>query len=236
MAGRSARLCVALDGTDREWITRTAHSLAPEVDWLKIGLEAFVGHGPSLVRAVADHGPDVFLDLKLHDIPATVRRAAANAAASGANMVTVHASGGRGMLVAAVEGAGESRTRLPMLVVAVTVLTSLDTSDLDDLGIAGPAPDTVLRWSAMARACGVDGVVASPREAAAIRRECGDDFLIVTPGVRPTWHGRDDQRRTMTPAEAVRSGADVLVVGRPITRADAPVKAARRIAAEMDAT
>ena len=138
------------------------------------------------------------------------------------------------MLSAAMDGARRRRNETRMLVVAVTVLTSLDSSDLVELGYSHSAPDTVIRWAAMAKQSGVDGVVASPQEAAAIRQECGEDFLIVTPGVRPVWHGRDDQRRTLTPSEAVSAGADVLVVGRPITHADAPVEAARRIMAEMD--
>lgn len=234
MPKSSAELCVALDGTDRQWISRTARTLGPEVGWLKIGLEAFVGHGPALVSSLAGDNTKVFLDLKLHDIPVTVQRAAANAAASGARMVTVHASGGRRMLSAAMDGARQHQGDEPMLVVAVTVLTSLDSSDLDELGFSRSAPDTVLKWATMARQCGVDGVVASPQEAAAIRRACGDDFLIVTPGVRPVWHGSDDQRRTLTPSEAVNAGANILVVGRPITRANAPGEAVRRIIAEMN--
>jgi len=219
MPKSSAELCVALDGTDREWISSTARTLGPEVGWLKIGLEAFVGHGPALVSRLANDNTKVFLDLKLHDIPVTVQRAAANAAAAGARMVTVHASGGRRMLSAAMDGARQHQGDEPMLVVAVTVLTSLDSSDLDELGFSRSAPDTVLRWATMARQCGVDGVVASPQEAAAIRR---------------VWHGSDDQRRTLTPSEAVSAGANILVVGRPITRANAPVEAVRRIIAEMN--
>ena len=234
MSGSSAELCVALDGTDRDWIAHTATALGPEVGWLKIGLEAFVGHGPGLVRELTEDNAKIFLDLKLHDIPVTVERAAANAAASGARMVTVHASGGRRMLSAAMDGARQRRNETRMLVVAVTVLTSLDSSDLVELGCSHSAADTVIRWATMAKQSGVDGVVASPQEAAAIRQECGEDFLIVTPGVRPVWHGSDDQRRTLTPSEAVSAGANVLVVGRPITRADAPVEAARRIMAEMN--
>ncbi len=233
MTKQPAELCVALDGTDSGWLTRTARALGPEVHWLKIGLEAFVGHGPALVRSLADANPRIFLDLKLHDIPATVQRAATNAAASGARMVTVHASGGRRMLSAAMDGASRHQGEERMLVVAVTVLTSLGGSDLEELGFSQSAHDTVLSWATMARQCGVDGVVASPQEAKAIRQACGEDFLIVTPGVRPAWHGSDDQRRTLTPAEAVSAGADVLVVGRPITQADAPVEAAQRIIEEM---
>lgn len=234
MTGRKAELCVALDGSDRRWILETATALAPGVSWLKVGLEAFVAHGPEIVRQVASTSGRVFLDLKLHDIPATVGRAAANVARCGARMVTVHAGGGREMLSAAVEGAREGGDEHPLMVIAVTVLTSLDDGELEGLGIARPIDETVLRWARMASECGVDGVVASPREAAAIRSSCGPDFVIVTPGVRPAWHGADDQRRTLTPADAVRAGADVLVVGRPITRAPVPLEAARRIVEEMN--
>jgi len=233
MTTTPAELCVALDGTDRRWIIDAATTLAPVVDWLKIGLEAFVGHGPDLVRDVATHNSKVFLDLKLHDIPATVERAAANAAACGARMVTVHAAGGRRMLEAAVRGAHESTSEHPVLVVAITVLTSLDGTDLAELGIEGPPNDAVLRWAGIARDCGLDGVVASPLEAAALRRVYGGDLLIVTPGVRPAGQGGDDQRRTLGPADAVRAGSNMLVVGRPITRVEAPLEAARRIAREM---
>jgi orotidine-5'-phosphate decarboxylase len=235
MTPRSAQLCIALDGSNRRWILDTTRSLSGSAGWMKIGLEAFVAHGPRLVQEVADLGAQVFLDLKLHDIPATVRRAAANVAASGARMVTVHASGGRSMLEAAVEGAREGAAQEPPWVVAVTLLTSLDQAALDELAVPGPAEATVLRWARLAESSGVDGVVASAREASAVRAGCGRDFLIVTPGVRPAGHGQDDQRRTATPAEAVRAGADILVVGRPITGAPAPLDAARRILEEMAA-
>jgi len=228
-------LCIALDGSDRRWILDAARSLAGSADWFKIGLEAFVAHGPQLVREVAELGPEVFLDLKLHDIPATVQRAAANAAGCGARLLTVHAGGGRAMLEAAAAGAREGGGSRPPRVVAVTLLTSLDQAALDELGLAGPAEGTVVRWAHLARRSGVDGVVASPREAAAVRAGCGPEFLIVTPGVRPAGQGLDDQRRTATPSEAVRAGADILVVGRPITGAPAPLEAARRIREEMAA-
>ena len=227
------QLCIALDGSDRRWILDTARSLRGAAGWLKIGLEAFVAHGPRLVGEVAELGPQVFLDLKLHDIPATVRRAAASAAGCGARMLTVHASGGSGMLEAAVEGASQGGGGTAPRVVAVTLLTSLDAAALEELGLPGPAGATVLRWAELAQRSGVDGVVASAREAAGVRAGCGPDFLIVTPGVRPAGHAQDDQRRTATPAEAVRAGADILVVGRPITGAAAPLDAARRIVDEM---
>jgi orotidine-5'-phosphate decarboxylase len=226
-------LCVALDGSDRQWILDTADSLVGEVGWLKLGLEAFAAHGPELVRELSHRATSVFLDLKLHDIPVTVRRAAANCAASGARLLTVHASGGRDMIEAAVEGACDASTEPRLKLIAVTLLTSLDSAALTELGISDEPEQTVLRWADLARQCGVDGVVASAREAAAIRSSCGPDFLIVTPGIRPSWHGSDDQRRTVTPSQAIAAGADILVIGRPVTRAPSPVEAVRRIAAEM---
>jgi orotidine-5'-phosphate decarboxylase len=226
-------LCVALDGSDREWILSTASELATEVGWLKIGLEAFTVHGPNLVREVAAFGPRIFLDLKLHDIPATVERAAANCAACGASMLTVHAAGGPAMLAAATSGARSAATGEPPRVVAVTVLTSLDDAALAELDIPRTSADLVAAWAGLAQRCGLDGVVASAREAAALRRDRGRDFLIITPGIRPASTSSDDQRRVMTPADAVAAGADILVVGRPITRADSPSAVARGIVAEM---
>lgn len=232
MSGKDS-LCVALDGSDREWILSTASALVDHAGWLKIGLEGFTAHGPSLVHEVASLGPRILLDLKLHDIPATVERSAANCAACGASMLTVHAAGGRRMLEAAVEGAKRGSPGGPPHVVAVTVLTSLDRAALSDLHIPLRAADLVMAWARLARESGLNGVVASAREAAALRRECGDEFLIVTPGIRPASSEADDQRRVVTPAEAVRAGADVLVVGRPITRANDPAAAAKKIVEEM---
>jgi orotidine-5'-phosphate decarboxylase len=229
-------LCVALDGSDRQWILDTADSLVGEVGWLKLGLEAFAAHGPELVHELSHRKTRVFLDLKLHDIPATVFRAAANCAASGARLLTVHASGGREMLEAAVEGARDASAEPRLKLIAVTLLTSLDSAALTELGISEEPEQTVLRLADLARRCGVDGVVASAREAAAIRSGCGPDFLIVTPGIRPSWHDSDDQRRAVTPSQAYAAGADILVIGRPVTRAPSPVDAVRRIAEEMSQT
>ncbi len=227
------RLCVALDGSDRGWITSTARILAPHVGWLKLGLEAFTAFGPDLVREVAGNGTRVFFDIKLHDIPNTVRHAAANCAATGAAMFNVHASGGRAMLRAAIEGAADGSPSEPPKVLAVTVLTSLDQEALAELGLDQPPDELVRRWALLAREVGLDGVVASAHEAPAIRRECGPDFLIVTPGIRPMWSVAGDQRRVMTPSDAHRAGADILVVGRPITGADSPEEAVARILDEI---
>jgi orotidine-5'-phosphate decarboxylase len=227
------QLCIALDGSDREWIVSSAHQLAGRVGWLKLGLEAFVAHGPELVAEIADTGADVFLDLKLHDIPATVRRAATNCAASGAAMLTVHAGGGPEMIEAAVEGVRAGGAGERLRVVAVTVLTSLDEHALRQLGLDRSPADLVARWSRMAEQAGADGVVASAHEAAAVRSLCGHRFVIVTPGIRPAGQSRDDQRRVVTPAEALRAGSSILVVGRPVTRAEDPVAAVESILEEM---
>ena len=229
-------LCVALDGSDRGWIRSTALALADHVGWLKVGLEAFSAHGPALVEELAAFGPRIFLDLKLHDIPATVGRSAANCAACGASMLTVHAAGGRRMLEAAVEGARQGAKQNPPKIVAVTVLTSLDRAALCELDIDKAPADLVGAWAVLAAESGLDGVVASAHEAAALRRDFGEDFLIVTPGIRPASSVTDDQRRVVTPAEAIQAGADILVVGRPITGAEDLVEAAVSIVEEMTVT
>ncbi len=226
-------LCIALDGSDRQWILATARALATEVGWLKIGLEAFVAHGPGLLEEVRGMGPKIFLDLKLHDIPATVQKAAANCARHGAAMLTVHAAGGRAMLEAAAEGVIQGAAEDPPSVVAVTVLTSLDSQALRDLGIEQAPDELVVAWAKVARSAGLSGVVASALEAGAVRRACGDDFVIVTPGIRPETAAADDQRRILTPSQALQAGANILVVGRPVTRSSDPALAAREILEEM---
>jgi orotidine-5'-phosphate decarboxylase len=225
------RLAVALDTSEREEILRLVRALRGRVGVAKVGLEAFTAHGPDLVREVGEVGVPVFLDLKLHDIPNTVERAARNAARLGVAMLTVHASGGEAMLRAAVTGAAS--VDRPPAVLAVTVLTSLDDAALVVLGIPGGAAERVAAWAALAQRCGCAGVVCSPQEAAALRASRGPGFLLVTPGVRPSGEGSADQRRVATPREAIAAGADLLVVGRPITGAADPVAAAEAIVAEM---
>lgn len=225
------RLAVALDASEREEILRLAGALRGRVGVAKVGLEAFTAHGPALVAAVRELGLPVFLDLKLHDIPNTVERAASNAARLGVAMLTVHASGGEAMLRAAVAGAAKAQR--PPAVLAVTVLTSLDDGALAELGIPGGASGRVAAWAALAQRCGCAGVVCSPQEAAGLRSALGPGFLLVTPGVRPSGESRGDQRRVATPREAIAAGADLLVVGRPITAAADPVAAAEAIVAEM---
>jgi len=225
------RLAVALDLSEREEILRMARLLRDRVGVAKVGLEAFVSHGPSLVSEVRAVGVPVFLDLKLHDIPNTVERAARAAARLGVSLLTVHASGGAAMLRAAVAGAAAAAPA--PAVIAVTVLTSLDDAALADLGIAGGAAGRATAWAALARDAGCAGVVCSAREAASLRAAMGPGFLLVTPGVRPAGGEAGDQRRVATPRDAVAAGADVLVVGRPITAAPDPGAAADAILADM---
>lgn len=225
------RLVVALDVSDDDAALALARSLRGAVGLAKIGLEAFTASGPDLVRRVRDAGLDVFLDLKLHDIPNTVERAAANCSRLGVAILNVHAAGGAAMLRAAVAGAQGAGA--PVKVLAVTVLTSLDEAGLAELDMPGSAADRVTRWAAMAEEAGCDGVVCSPREVERLRAERGPGFVLLTPGIRPAGSATGDQRRVATPADAVRAGTDYLVVGRPITAASDPRGAAEAILAEM---
>ena len=227
----SDRICVALDFPTRAEVLAAARRFGPRVGWLKVGLEAFVAEGPSLVREVADCGARVFLDLKLHDIPHTVEGAVAAAARSGASMINVHASGGRAMLEAA-RGAltGPDAPRL----IAVTLLTSLDARALADLPMAGHPEGIARRLALLALECGLDGVVCAATDLEAVRGACGKEFLTVVPGIRPSGDAAGDQKRMATPAAAAAAGADILVVGRPITGAADPDEAIERIAAEIE--
>jgi len=230
-----AELCIALDGSSREWIVRMAAKVAPACHWLKIGLEAFTAFGPELIGEIADLGPRVFLDLKLHDIPNTVAGAAANAVVPGVGILNLHASGGREMMKAADQRLRERGLRKQTALIAVTLLTSLDGDACEELGFAFPPEELVSRWAKTAQESGMDGVVASAREIQGIRSRCGSDFLIVTPGIRPEWAAGNDQKRVMTPAGAVSLGADILVIGRPVTQAENPLNAIERIRGEMEA-
>ncbi|MGH9435690.1 MAG: orotidine-5'-phosphate decarboxylase [Terriglobia bacterium] len=236
-ASRAARsrLIVALDLPTADAASRMAERLQDHVGMFKVGFELFSAEGPVLPRYLAARGQGVFLDLKFHDIPNTVRAASREAAALGVSMFNVHASGGRKMMEAARDGAlaGCAGGKRP-LVLAVTVLTSLSPADLQELGVAGDPKDAVVRLARLAKSAGLDGVVASAREAAAIRMACGPDFTIVTPGIRPAASAAQDQARVATPADAIRAGADYLVVGRPITEAPNPEAAADAIVAEIE--
>lgn len=236
IASQDARqkLIVALDVSASEAALRLASPLRRRVGLFKVGLELFSSGGPNLVRALADEGDRVFLDLKLHDIPNTVRSAARSISRLGISMLTVHASGGVGMMRAAAEGAreGASGGEAPV-VLGVTALTSLGNDDLAEIGWSRSSETVVLRLAKLAQSAGLDGVVASPHEAAIIRQDCGRGFLIVTPGIRPSAADRDDQARAATPRAAVEAGADFLVVGRPITQSADPAGAADAIVEEM---
>ena len=238
---------MALDFDSLSSAVRFATKIADQVGMFKIGMQLFTAAGPQAVKEVAALGPGIFLDLKFHDIPNTVAGAVLSAAAiSGVQLMNVHALGGTAMLGAAVQSVnavsamGEDRPRL----LAVTILTSMDQKSMREVGISGLPKDRVLKLAKLAKRAGVDGVVASVQEARAIRKACGRDFLIVTPGVRPAEpsdagkksHGKtDDQARTATPTAAIRAGADFLVVGRPILVAPDPRAAAQAIVEEIAA-
>ena len=228
---RGEKVCLALDYAARAETVDAARRFGPRVGWLKIGLEAFVAQGPALVAEVAESAR-VFLDLKFHDIPNTVAGAVAAAARSGAAMINVHASGGRAMLEAS-RGALTEGPRRPLLV-AVTLLTSLDAAALADLPVAGQPEGIARRLARLAADCGLDGVVCSPADLPGIRAACGSDFLTVVPGVRPAGAPAGDQRRTATPREALAAGADLLVVGRPVTAAPDPDAALDALLAEIE--
>jgi orotidine-5'-phosphate decarboxylase len=230
-----AKLFVALDTQDMGRAQRLAEALRGRVGGLKLGKEFFTAHGPDGVRAVAG-GEPLFLDLKFHDIPNTVAGAIRAAAHLRPAIVNVHAAGGRAMMTAACEAAREAAEDTGHdrpWVIAVTVLTSLDAGDLAEVGQQGPMGEQVVRLARLAQDCGLDGVVCSPREIAALRAACGPGFKLVVPGIRPAWAAAGDQKRVTTPAEAVAAGADVLVVGRPIAAADDPGAAADRVLAEL---
>jgi len=223
-------LIVALDIPDLKTALNFLRRLPPSVRWSKVGLELFSAAGPEAVSAITATGRQVFLDLKLHDIPNTVGRTVAALARCGAAMVTIHAAGGPAMISAAAQAASST----PIKIIAVTTLTSLDQSDLASIGLDHYTPSELTRRLAiLAVRHGADGIVAAPTELPHLRKELGPRPIIITPGIRPSNSPSDDQKRTATPAAAVRDGASFLVVGRPIVQADDPAEAAQRILAEM---
>jgi len=215
------KVIVALDFATADAALALADRLAPRSCRLKVGKELFTAAGPALVEALVQRGYDVFLDLKFHDIPNTVAGACRAAARLGVWMLNVHALGGRAMLEAAREAVAASRQPPPKLI-AVTLLTSMAASDLADVGIAGSPPAAALKLATLAQSSGLDGVVCSAQEAELLRRECGDKFLLVTPGIRLESSRADDQQRIMTPGAAIAAGADYLVIGRPVAQAPDP--------------
>ena len=228
------KIIVALDFPQAPEALAMAARLSPAQCRLKVGSELFSAAGPQLVEQLQQSGFQVFLDLKYHDIPNTVASACATAARLGVWLLNVHALGGRAMMSAAREAL--AGLPAPPRLIAVTVLTSMGAADLRDVGLPSSPQEAVVRLARLTQACGLDGVVCSPQEAAVLRRECGSDFLLVTPGIRPASGAADDQQRIATPAAAVASGASYLVVGRPVTRAADPLAALRAINDEIAAT
>lgn len=221
-------VAVALDTAERATFERWVDLFAPRVGVLKVGLEAFVRFGPPAVERARAAGGRIFLDLKLHDIPNTVAGAVSSARDLGAELLTVHAGGGPSMLEAAVASA-----RGELGILAVTVLTHLDDGELARLGLPGTPAERALAWARLARECGCAGIVCSPRELATLRPELPRPFRLVTPGIRPAGAEPGDQKRVATPAAAIAAGADLLVVGRPLTRAADPERALAAVAAEL---
>ena len=225
------RLIVALDVSTAAAARKIVAAVGDSAHAYKVGMQLYTAEGPSFVRELAGSGHRVFLDLKYHDIPNTVGAAVREAAQLGVSMLTVHASGGGKMLRSAVDAGQAANSDL--LVLAVTVLTSLDDNELGKIGLRGGVLDQVRRLAALAISNGCKGVVASALEASALREEFGRDFAIVTPGVRPAGSGPDDQARVVTPAEAIAAGASHIVVGRPITEASDPTAEARAILGQI---
>jgi orotidine-5'-phosphate decarboxylase len=231
------RLIVALDVETLDQALALVRALAGEVGMFKVGKQLFTHAGPQAVRLIQNLGGEIFLDLKFHDIPNTVAKAAVEATRLGVKMFNVHASGSLEMMRATVKEVRrvcrQEKRRRPIML-AVTVLTSLNQDDLQRVGVERKVADQVVRLALLTKEAGMDGVVASPHEVADIREACGRRFVIVTPGIRPAFANHDDQQRVMTPRGAVRAGVDYIVVGRPIVEAKDPVASARAIVAEME--
>ncbi|MBI36396.1 MAG: orotidine-5'-phosphate decarboxylase [Alphaproteobacteria bacterium] len=224
---------VALDTSDLDQALAWAIAVRSLVGGVKVGLEFFSSNGAEGLKRIIDLGVPVFLDLKFHDIPNTVHRAVGEVVDLGVSIINVHASGGKAMMEAAVKSSKDKRHD-PPLMAAVTVLTSLDENDLVMVGQATPVVGQVERLALLAKTCGLDGVVCSPNEISHLRKVCGDDFLLIVPGIRPRWSSSGDQKRVMTPKEAYSLGADILVIGRPITGAENPTSAVERIVEELN--
>ncbi len=228
-SGMRERLIVALDVSSASEAQKPVARIGDAAGIYKVGLQLFTAEGPGIVRDLVSSGRHVFLDLKLHDIPTTVALAVKSAAELRIDMLTIHASGGSAMLRAAIEAAAGR-----MNLLAVTVLTSLNDEDMEAIGVAGNLSDQVLRMAALAKRAGCQGIVTSPREALMARKALGESFAIVTPGIRPAGAETNDQQRTATPAQAISNGVSHIVVGRPITHASDPAKAAAAIISEME--
>lgn len=231
------RLIVALDVSTMDAMKEIVTSLGDAVSFYKVGMELFYAEGEQTVRYLQEQNKQVFLDLKLHDIPNTVAHGVSSLTRLGANLITMHGQGGPVMMKAAVQAARETSEQLGVertKLLAITVLTSFDDEAWTSTGGQLPISDQVIRLAKLAKECGMDGVVCSALEAKMIREACGDDFLIVTPGIRPSFAATDDQKRIATPASALQDGASRLVIGRPITQAENPREAVRLIIEEME--
>jgi orotidine-5'-phosphate decarboxylase len=229
----ASRIFVSIDTPETAAARDLAVSLADTVGGIKLGLEFFVGQGPAGIRSVVSGiGLPLFIDLKLHDIPNTVAAAVRAMLPLQPTFLTIHTSGGSAMMRAAAEAASMTDLQRPRLL-GVTVLTSLDDDDLVSVGQSVPVLDQARRLAALAQSSGLDGIICSPAEVAALRADCGPDFVLMVPGIRPAGSAVGDQKRVMTPREAVEQGADYLVIGRPITQASDPAAAARSIVKEL---
>lgn len=231
------RLIVALDFHSMDKVKSLVEALGDSVSYYKVGMELFYSVGSQVVTYLREQGKDVFLDLKLHDIPNTAAHGLGSLTRLGASILNVHASGGFTMMQTAAKHLKQQAALLqiePPKLIAVTVLTSINEEDWNGLGQSSSIQEQVIRLAKLAKAAGADGVVASPMEAKAIREACGDDFMIVTPGVRPVGAAVNDQSRIATPASALKNGASHLVIGRPITAAENPREAALKIIREME--
>ncbi len=229
------KIIIALDVDSEEEALLLTEQL-PEAEIFKVGLKLFTARGPTLFAKLKDQNKKVFLDLKLHDIPNTVSGAVSVATRHGIHMMTLHASGGKEMMMRAVDAASEEAARLGIerpILVGVTVLTSLKAEHLQTIGMAADTEAQVLKLAQLALEAGLDGVVCSPQEIELVKGECGRKFLVVAPGIRPAWAAANDQKRILTPSQAIRKGADYIVIGRPIIKDPNPQNAFRKICEEL---
>jgi len=224
-----SKIIVALDYSNEEQALEFVNKVTPDLCKLKIGKELFTTAGPRFVEKIVEKNFDVFLDLKFHDIPNTVMKACNAASELGVWMVNVHALGGKTMMQAAKEGVSNSPTKL----IAVTILTSMGQEDLSQIGIQSPVQDQVVNLASLANEAGLDGVVCSAKEVIVLRQQLNKEFLLVTPGIRPKGNESSDQKRVMTPAEAMNAGSSYLVIGRPITQSDSPIATLESILLEI---
>ncbi|MDD2502711.1 MAG: orotidine-5'-phosphate decarboxylase [Clostridia bacterium] len=232
------RLIVALDVDTLQEVESLVDKLNPYVGMFKVGLQLYTSLGPKIIEVIKNRGGRIFCDLKLHDIPNTVAQSSRVLTRLGVDLLNVHASGGSKMMEAAAEAVANEASKLGIIkpsLIAVTVLTSLGTEDLKEIGLDKEPVEVVGSWAQLAKSSGLDGVVSSPKEATLIKDLCGDEFLIVTPGIRPAGNNVFDQKRITTPSDALKVGATHLVVGRPITNAPDPALAAKKILEEMEA-